>query len=403
MARPLASRRSARAGVRRDGHQEGRLGRADARQRARLRHPGAGAVQGRRDRGAARSDDGHARPRPHHGHGAVARAHHAAARRRRDAAAGAAVGDGAAGEPRVAPPPAGHAAHLLDLQEVADPVGVRRRSCSTPTIRRAIPRASCAPTRTSKRRRCRPPRRSRSPPTIASSRRCRSITATASTAGWRWRCASARPVPRGRGGAQAHRQAPARAGDQRAAGDAGAVRGAGQAADGEGAQGQEAALPVGGLARCPRRRPRRSRIAGASASCPSITRPRRRRSRATRRSRGPAPSARSSTASRCASATAAKERHGAEADGAHLGQVEVGGAQVDAAGARARRGGRRRRRRRQGLAAHRRRRPLRQDRAHLPRPAARISWSRSTASASRSARCRSASSRSPRCSRRRCA
>ena len=36
-------------------------------------------------------------------------------------------------------------------------------------------------------------------------------------------------------------------------------------------------------------------------------------------------------------------------------------------------------------------------------PGAKISWSRSTASASRSARCRSASSRSPRCSRRRCA
>ena len=199
VARAAPPGRPARAGAARAGDRAGRLGRADARQRPRLRHPGAGAVEDRGGDRAARSD--HREPRAGDGArgGAAARAHHAAARRR--------GGQATAGLPYYAGPPvrprppagppskfvpeiaaaaAGDAAHLRPLQahaarqpdagtgepEVVQFTATRRRRPQGRRQDGGQPRG---------RGRGDPQDARRRPPPIASCARCRCTRATAST------------------------------------------------------------------------------------------------------------------------------------------------------------------------------------------------------------------------------
>ena len=105
----------------------GRVGRAHARQRPRLRDPGAGAVEARRRGRADRSDDRRPRAGDDPRRGAAARAGHPPARRRgragrrrpallRGAARGAPAGRAAVEVRARDPPPA--AGHAADVQRV---------------------------------------------------------------------------------------------------------------------------------------------------------------------------------------------------------------------------------------------------------------------------------------------
>ncbi len=139
VARAASPGRSPRARAARAGRDGGRVGRPDARQRAGLRDPGAGAVEDRGGRRAAGPDDREPRARDGAGGGAAARAGHAPARRRgeRDGrpallrrAADPAPGLGTAVEvrARVAPAAAGDAAVVRPLQADAARQPDRRRS-----------------------------------------------------------------------------------------------------------------------------------------------------------------------------------------------------------------------------------------------------------------------------------
>ena len=108
-------------------------------------------------------------------------------------------------------------------------------------------------------------------------------------------------VPRGRGVAEADRQAAARAEHRLLRRQPGAVRRAGARADDQAAQDQRRALPELAGRRCPRASPRASRSGSASACCPATTARRRARSPSIARARTRRPSGARSRASSCAS------------------------------------------------------------------------------------------------------
>ena len=226
--------RSARAGDR-----EGSLGRAHARQRPRLRHPGAGAVQGRRDGGPARSDaparasSGSSWTPRRCARSSPARAAAKGARQPPGSPTGAGRRPASARRPpsespRVAPAAAGHAAHLRALQahdaHQLTSGSANRMLYSSPPTSAATRRASSSRGEPRRLGRGHPQdpgghRRRSHPLHGAAARQLRLRLRHAALPGQRRDA-----VPRGRGVAQAHRQAAARAANRVLRRNARAVR-----------------------------------------------------------------------------------------------------------------------------------------------------------------------------------